>query len=146
MNSKMVALLMKAGLRWPLAAKCSEQLPNLGIFEDCVLLSEQWEPNKHHVKIADLPDKTGFECFINHVHLRFDGTRQTLIPCLEHAEALQKALLPFTGDRQFRVIVALADDDDCTVHFHQIRQGENWISQDLEGYKSEAMLVFDIPS
>jgi len=120
-------------------------LPALELFEDCVLLKDQWGPNRH-IKIADCSDKTGFECFINHVHLPFDGTNQTLISCLEYAATLQETLMPLT-DRHFRVIVSLADEErDCTVRFHQIRSGENWIAEDLEGYKSEALLVFDVAS
>jgi hypothetical protein len=148
----MSALLQKAGLRWPLVARAIPgQLPTLEIFEDCVLLKDQWAPNRQHVKITDLPDRTGFECFINHVHLPFEGTNETLIPCLEYAAALQEALMPLTQDRQFRVIVSLSQDDAfpksaCTVRFHQIRPGENWISEDLEGNKSEAILIFDVSS
>jgi hypothetical protein len=152
MNHKMSALLQRAGLRWPLVARANAgQLPTLEIFEDCVLLGNQWEPNKQHLKITDLPDKTGFECFINHVHLPFDGTNESLISCLEYAATLQEALMPLTGDRQFRVIVSLSEDYEfpesaCTVRFQQIRHGENSMSEDLEGYKSEAILVFDVPS
>ena len=148
----MPALLQRAGLRWPLVARAdARQWPTLEIFEDCVLLKGQWEPNKQHVKITDLPDKTGFECFINHVHLPFDGTNESLNSCLEYAATLQEALMPLTGDRQFRVIVSLSEDYEfpesaCTVRFHQIRPDENWIAEDLEGYKSEAILVFDLRS
>jgi len=148
----MSALLQRAGLRWPLVARANVgQPPTLKIFEDCVLLKNQWEPNKQHVKIKDLPDKTGFECFINDVHLPFDGTNESLISCLEYAATLQEALMRLTQDRQFRVIVSLSEDDEfpksaCTVRFHQIRTGENSMSDDLEGYKSEAILVFDVPS
>jgi hypothetical protein len=147
----MSALLQEAGLRWPLVRAVPSQLPTLEIFEDCVLLKEQWAPNRHHVKIADFPDRTGFECFINHVHFPFDGTNETITPCLGYAAALQEALMSLTEDRQFRVIVSLSEDDAFpkyagTVRFHQIRLGENWVDDDLEGYKSEATLVFDVPS
>jgi hypothetical protein len=147
MNDKMSALLQRAGLRWPLLAQdIPGQLPTFEIVEDCVLLKDHWEPNKY-VKITDCFDKTGFECFINHVHFRFAGTNESLITCLEYASKLQEALMPLTQDRQFRVIVGLPEDDrDCTVRFHQIRSGEDWISEDLEGYKSEAILIFDVPS
>jgi hypothetical protein len=142
----MSALLKRAGLGWPLPARANPgQVPTLEIFEDCVLLKEHWDPKKH-VQITDFPDKTGFECSANHVHLPFVGTNESLISCLEYAATLQEALSPFTQDRRFRVIVALPEDDDCTVRFHQIRPGENWIADDLEGYKSEAILVFDVPS
>ena len=151
MNGKMSALLQRAGLQWPVVVHAIPgQLSTLEIFEDCVLLKNEWEPNKH-VKITDSFDKTDFECFINHVHLPFDGTNETLIPCLEYAATLQEALMPLTKDRQFRVIVSLSENDEfpkfaCTVRFHQIRPGENSMSEDLEGYKSEAILVFDVPS
>lgn len=151
MNSKMSALLQRAGLRWPVVIHAAPgQLPTLEIFEDCVLLKNQWELNKH-VQITDRFDKTDFECFINHVHLAFDGTNETLLPCLEYAATLQEVLMPLTRDRQFRVIVSLSQDDAfpksaCTVRFHQIRPDENSMAEDLEGYKSEAILVFDVRS
>ncbi|PYX45864.1 MAG: hypothetical protein DMG79_18265, partial [Acidobacteria bacterium] len=106
----MSALLQRAGLRWPLLVRAnSGQLPTLEIFDDCVLLKNHWEANKQHVKITDLPDKTGFECFINHVHLPFAGMNESLVSCLEYAATLQEALMPLTRDRQFRVIVALPE-------------------------------------
>ena len=152
MNGRMSALLQKAGLRWPLVARAiTRQLPTVEVFEDSVLLKDQWAANSQHVKITDLPDRTGFECFINHVHLPFEGTNETLVPCLEYAATLQEALIPLTQDRQFRVIVSLSEGDAfpksaCTVRFHQIRPGENCVSEDLEGYKSEAILIFVVSS
>jgi hypothetical protein len=152
MNRKMSALLEKANLRWPVESLVvPDKLEILEIFEDCVLLKKNWEPNKNHVKIADYPDKTGFECFINHDHLPFTGTNESLISCLEYAAVLQRALMPLTQDRRFRVMVSLSENDEfpksaCTVRFHQIRPGEDSMSDDLEGYESEAILVFDVPS
>jgi hypothetical protein len=154
MNDKMSALLQGAGLKWPVEPRTirdQHQLPALEIFEDCVLLKNQWEPNKQHVKITDFPDKTGFECFINHVQLPFAGTNESLVSCLKYAETLRDSLLPLTQDRHFEVIVSLSDDAPsprfaCVVRFHQIRPGENSISENLDGYKSEAVLVFDVPS
>src|ERR1700694_3874538 len=142
MNNKMSALLQRVGLSSPMGASANAgQLPTLEIFEDCVLLKNQWDPNKQHVKITDLSDKTGFGCFINHVRLPFDGTNASLISCLEFSSTLQEALMPLTGDWQFRVIVSLSEDHEfpesaCTVRLHKIRPGENWIAEDLEGYKS----------
>jgi hypothetical protein len=79
MNNKMSGLLHRAGLRWPVAVHPTPaQLPTLEISGDCVLLKKQWEPNKH-VKIANCFDKTGFECFTNHVHLPFSGADESLI-------------------------------------------------------------------
>ena len=145
MNDKMSTLMQMAGVHWPPVVRARpEQLPEFEVFDDCILLKDQWEPNRQHVKITDHFDKTGFECFINHVHLPYAGTREGLVSCLEYAATLQEALMPLARGREFRVIVSAAEDDDCTVRFHQIRVGENWIAQDIEGYKSEAILVFDV--
>ena len=147
----MSALLERANLQWPLVTDAtSRQVPTLEIFEDCVLLKSEWHRNKH-VKITDCFDKTGFECFINHVHFAFNGTNETLISGLEHAAAIQDALMTLARDRRFRIIVSLSEDDEfpesaCAVRFHQIRRGEGWIAENLEGYKSEAILVFDVPN
>jgi hypothetical protein len=145
MNDKMSALLQRADLHWPLGAKATTgEPPILEFVQGCVLLKTEYELNKH-VKLAEFPDKTGLECFINHVHFRFTGTNESLTSCLEYAAALQAVLASAAQDRRFRVIVGI-NDNDCVVRFHQIRPGESWISEDLEGYKSEAVLVYDVPS
>jgi hypothetical protein len=34
-------------------------------------------------------------------------------------------------------------EDDWTVRFHTVRSGESWVSDDLEGYGGEAVMVLD---
>jgi hypothetical protein len=127
MNSHMSALLQKAAIQWPIVAEPIQQESlKLEVVHGCTVIKGEFDRNKH-VKIAEFPDKTGFECFINHVHLPFAGTRESLISCLQYATALHKALAPFAQDRQFRIIVAISDDG-CSVRFHEIRPGENWLS------------------
>jgi hypothetical protein len=49
-------------------------------------------------------------------------------------------------NRSFLVIVAVeVDDHGCTVRFHQLRQGEVWIEEDLEGYADDAILLLETP-
>jgi hypothetical protein len=148
-NTLMLDLLQRAHLRWPPSTRpVSLPPPVLEIFEDCVLLKTEADSNKH-VKIRDCFDKTGFELLINHIHLRYDGSNETLSSCLEYASLLHDALIPFSSDRQLRIIVSLPEnaefpDADCTVRFHQIRSGEASVADDLDGYKSEAVLVIDV--
>jgi hypothetical protein len=145
MNDKMLSLLEQARLSWPVGrSEISFDLNRFEAIHDCFLLKGEYERNQH-VKITDFPDKTGFESFINHAHIPFVGTSESLASCLGYATALQAALTSAARDRRFRVIVAIADND-CTVRFHQIRPGENWISANLEGFEPEAILVFDVPS
>lgn len=106
--------------------------------DDSVLLRSEHEKSTH-IKARDFPDRTGFECFINHLHVPFNGTRESLLGSLGYATALRQALSSFQG-REFLVITSIADGE-CTVRFHQVRQNENWVSEDLERYGSEAILL-----
>lgn len=146
MNGKMSQLLRSKGIVWPLTAELrGREIPKLRFVHDCLLLEEEYERNRH-ARISDFPDRTGFECFINHVHLPFAGTRESLARCLEYAAALQHAVASVAkGGHRVRVVVGIGDCD-CVVRFHLIRPGETWLSENLEDYESEAMLVFDVPS
>src|SRR6266403_433701 len=142
MNQRMSALLRQADI--PVTffddpAPGTLSMPVLAVVGEFVLLKNQYEANKH-VSPADLPDKTGYECFINHVHIPFDGTGASLKSCLSYAIALQKGLARIAENRRFLVIVSVSDPE-CTVRFHQLRQGQTWIAEDLEGYAEEAVLL-----
>jgi len=144
MNQRMSALLQQADIPIPFMddpALRTLSLPAFSMVGEFVLLKNQYEPNRH-VSPADFPDKTGYESFINHVHRPFDGTAASLKSCLSYAIALQKALMGIAEDRRFQVIVAV-DDHECTVRFHQLRQDETWIAEDLEGYADEAVLLLE---
>jgi hypothetical protein len=125
----------------------ASKFPRLEIVRDCVLLASEYDRNKH-VNTADFADKTGWEDFINHVHFPFDGTKGSLSSCLEYAASLQAALMQLTHERQFRVIVSVSDDAPsarfgCTVRFHHVRSDEDSMSENLERYKSEAIMILD---
>jgi hypothetical protein len=142
MNQSMAALLRQADIPVPFVddpVLTTLSMPALSQVGEFVLLKNQYEANRH-VSPADFPDKTGFECFINHVHHPFDGTGASLKSCLNYAIALQMALARIAKNRSFQVIVSV-DDHECTIRFHQIRQGEAWIAEDLEGYAEEAVLL-----
>jgi hypothetical protein len=142
MNQRMSALLRQADIPVPFVEETALRtppMPALSQVGEFVLLKNQYEANKH-VRPADFPDKTGYECFINHVHLPFDGTSASLKSCLSYAIALQKGLSRIAENRSLQVIVA-AEDHGCTVRFHQLRKGEVWIEEDLEGYADDAILV-----
>jgi hypothetical protein len=67
-NQKMASLLKREGITWPLPTEMIKaSCPELEIVLDCVLLKNEYKKNTH-VKIESFPDKTGFECFMNHVH------------------------------------------------------------------------------
>jgi len=106
-----------------------------GFVEDngCVFLAAEARNSK--VTRDDLHDDTGYECFINHQHIK------TLAEALEFARRLKSALAARFSDR-FVIIVGF-DGHEATVHFHKHRPGQAWISDDLEGYLEEGIAVFD---
>lgn len=54
------------------------------------------------------------------------------------AEAVSRKLAAVPG--RFNVIVSY-DGESCAVRFHKVRQGERWLSEDLETYVDEGVLV-----
>ena len=142
MNEKMSGLLKDAGFPIPFDASISSDSPKELTFVtvgDSVLLKDEYN-GAQHTKPTDFPDRTGYECFVNHIHLQFDGSRESLLSCLKYAVALQRQLARLPIHRRFQVIVALSEQG-CTVRFHEVRPSENWVAEDLEGYSHEAVLL-----
>jgi exonuclease VII small subunit len=101
--------------------------------QGCVLLASQAH-NAARTRVADTHDETGYECFINHLHIK------TLQEAMELARRLRTALADrFTG--RFAVIVSF-DAREATVRFHRLRTGQAWLSDNLEEYE-EGIAVLD---
>jgi hypothetical protein len=140
MNSKMAELLRRLNI--PAASDDWVSLENsspveLTTADGSVLLKSEYGKSKH-VKPSHFPDKTGYEAFVNHVHFPFDGKRESLLRCLSYASAITRKLAPMNS-RRFHVIVSVGDN--CTVRFHEVRPGEIWLTEDLELYAEEAVLL-----
>jgi hypothetical protein len=145
MNQKMSVLLKQADISVPFPDSTTLEtfpLPVLLEVGEFVLLRSHYEANKH-VNPKDLPDKTAFECLINHVHHPFERTNASLRSCLSYAIALQNSLSRIANGRGFLVIASF-DDHECVTRFHQVRQNENWVAADLEGYTKEAVLLLAV--
>jgi hypothetical protein len=101
-----------------------------------------------NVKPENFPDLTGFECFVNHIHVedQLDGPvlDQTALLRLGIAFALatERQLRSTFPGKPFIVIVA-ATAHGCGVRFHLVRPGEEWLASDLDGYEEEAILVLE---
>ncbi len=97
-------------------------------------------------------DLTGWECFVNHVHIDdYIGAHQesdeepidVLLQGLKFAVELIKKLKKYKPEEVvFRIIVSYSDYA-CTVRFHEIRENESWLSDSLENYSEEALYVFE---
>jgi hypothetical protein len=101
--------------------------------QGCVLLASQVH-NVAWTRVADTHDETGYECFINHLHIK------KLQEALELARRLSAALANrATG--HFAVIVSF-DGREATVRFHELRAGRAWLGDNLEEYE-EGIAVLD---
>jgi len=101
--------------------------------EGCVLLASEAR-NSFAARDAT-QDETGYECFVNHLHVK------NLEEALEFARRLNRALAErFKVD--FVVIVSF-DGREATVRFHKLRTGQMWLNENLEGYLEEGIAVMD---
>jgi hypothetical protein len=99
----------------------------------CVLLATEARDSPAARTVAQ--DETGYECFINHLHVK------NLAEALEFARRLNGALVRTFTDG-FIVIVSF-DGIEATVRFHKHRKGQTWLNNNLEGYLEEGIAVFD---
>jgi hypothetical protein len=101
--------------------------------QGCVLLAS--EARRSVFDRAATQDETGYECFINHVHV------ESLGEALEFGRRLNQTLAATFADG-FVVIVAF-DGFKATVRFHRLRVDQRWLSEDLEEYRGEGIAVLD---
>jgi hypothetical protein len=81
-------------------------------------------------------DDTGYECFINHLHV--EGSAEAL----EFARRLKGALAErFT--EPFLIIVSF-DGHEAAVRFHKYRHVQMWLNNNLEAYVEEGIAVLDL--
>jgi hypothetical protein len=98
------------------------------------------------VKPENFSDLTGFECFVNHIHVEdhLNGSDQgsLLKQGVTFGLAIEGQLRSTVPDKAFKVIVA-ATANGCGVRFHLVRSGEEWLASNLDAYQGEAILVLE---
>jgi hypothetical protein len=121
--------------------------PGFVVIEGAILLNTQ-EQLTASIKPDNFPDLTGYECFVNHVHIEDYlsdaelSSNSLLKQGLAFANKIVEELSSLFPDKPFKAIVA-ANESSCSVRFHLIRSGENWLSDDLDKYGQEAILVLE---
>lgn len=114
--------------------------------DECVFLARLRQ--EAPVQRLDFADRTGYECFVNHVHLE-DYLENGGLPPLEllgrgiaFARELLQRLSRLHGTKEFRVIVA-SDGHTSTVRFHTIRSDQQWVSKGTNGLREEALAILE---
>lgn len=122
--------------------------------DDCCLLSENI--SKAKVSLADFQDKTGYECFVNKIHIEDLLPWPEKIPhiqiCLQALHMLleiAKKLAQLSSQGNYRFILSIDQDEEdpflnsYILRFHKIRENECYLDANLELYES-AMFVLDL--
>ena len=113
-----------------------------------------WSATRPRVDNQD--DETGFECSLSKVHIE-DFAKNDLPLAdmtrlgIAYALCLRDALLRSFESGVFRIIVdAQLRDAElelngsvCTVRYHRVRTGQVWLTEDLDGYKMNAVLAIE---
>jgi hypothetical protein len=120
--------------------------------DGCFFFEELWKGSSG-VSLSHFSDQTGLECFVNHLHMEeyVESTSTTLTFNLLLAQGWQCAthlaerLVAYRPEVGFRIIIGAGEGTwpTCTVRFHLIRDDENWLSDDLEEYREEAVGFMD---
>ncbi len=97
-----------------------------------------------------LPDATGFEAFINKIHIgdfiesvtRPNAINYLLAQGVMYSEKIRGRL----SDRpeKFRILLSLEPESgEVTVRFYMRRVGESWEAENLESYETEEIIRWD---
>jgi hypothetical protein len=126
-----------------------EEILSAGIFEkDDTYFLKALEPEEINVHEAtvEFKDRTGVECFFNHIHIEDLINKKDILPedLLQQGFSYANKLKRLLGKRnRFEIIVSFSIDPiiDCNVRFHLIRAGEEWLSDDLEIYEDAIAII-----
>lgn len=105
--------------------------------DGCFLLATAAK-HKTNATLSSFEDKTGYECFINHIHI----DEYVASHCAEQAIRLVYEVLNQWKLRRHRGrlnAIATFADESAIVRFHYKRPGETWLAENLNGYQ-EAVL------
>ena len=144
MNSLMRRLLDSLNISLPdaLAEATQQHLPDMVTANGSILLADQYKLSRS-VSLKHFPDRTGYECLVNHFHIPYDGTRASLLQLIGRIAGIGRSLAEYAPDREFLIIVSIAEGE-CTIRFHECRPGEAWLADNLEGYTEDAIAAIHV--
>ena len=94
-------------------------------------------------RLDSFPDRTGYECFINSIHIDDYVASDFVLQACLFVETLFESWrgAEGTGCRKLQAIIS-CDEFGAVVKFCLVRDGESWLSDNLEEYE-EGILVAD---
>ena len=114
----------------------------------CVVL-RRFADSSRRTSPTDHGDETGFEAFINHLHIEdvldaATSVSELLTQTMAFAVCLGEQLVVAYPATRFEIIISVGDS--YTVRFTTARPDQpSWLADDLEGYQVEAVMAFVVP-
>lgn len=108
---------------------------------NCYCISSLYQSCKN-AALDLLPDETGFECYVNHVHIDDYNRDEQLETALLVCTTIEEKWLgsPF-GFQLLRQIISYSDSS-CVYRCHVVREGQSWLASNLAKYE-ELIIVID---
>jgi hypothetical protein len=142
LNAKMLLLMFKkVTSNHQLEISLQKLLENgFKISNDCYFLDTLFNQQKH-IKESDFIDKTGYECFINSIHIddyvENDFFEQTML----FAKYLIELWNKNNYDKSIVIIIG-ETDFGFNLKFHLHREGEQWISiKDIDRFEESLIVI-----
>jgi hypothetical protein len=143
-NQKLFSLLLKE------LSKDTTLHPKLSLFlknnpfifnNECYVLKKVMERNKH-MQETDFIDKTGYECFINSIHIDDYINSDLLIQSILFIKKILLRWNKLNNNLTLRLILS-ETDFGFNIKFHVVRANEEWINPTTIVTRKEALLIID---
>ncbi len=117
-------------------SKCLEPFFDNGlILIDDILTTSWFWSRRGNASLSNCHDQTGLECLVNLLHLDDEFAKEEWIDAIK-VVGMFLANRPLVADVR---LIATIDDLSCTTRFHLIRQGQRWLTADLNSYESPVL-------
>ena len=142
MNGPFVDVLrtLRSGSKMAIDSKLAAIADSGIVAVDDVFFLHELAKAKTNAKKENFPDKTGYECFINHVHIE-DYVADNFAG---HAWSFAARTLKKWTDEKFNgqfVAIISSDEESTTVRFHHKRPNESWLANDLDGFEQAVLEI-----
>jgi len=150
LNSKMKEFVDSNGLNLDVPPQLPEALaailkPGFVRVNGAIVLKALTQGAKA-ISLADFPDETGYESFVNHIHIEdyVPHEHRSALVLMANGISLASRVLGLLRQsyptEEFDVIVSF-QENHCTVRFHKKRTGQQLLRDNLDDYKEEALMV-----
>jgi len=138
-NTSMVSLLSETSTTRSLDPSLREIAENGFVHDDeCYILRKLSRTT--NAKRTNFDDCTGYECFINSLHIEDYDSESPFAQARLFVAQVFRTWITANPAIPLRAIVS-ADEFSVVVKFHVRRPGEQWLSDDIDGYEDPVLSI-----